>query len=84
MSNFRQLDCLASIKYIEPLFTTPNPLLKQEGEFLNGGHQVFPLLFQEGVGGGKKRFEFLERAHLPTLTRPSATLSQRARAHAKG
>jgi hypothetical protein len=36
------------------LFTTPNPLLKQEGEFLNGGHQIFPLLFQEGVGGGKK------------------------------
>jgi peptide/nickel transport system substrate-binding protein len=36
------------------LFTTPCPLLKQEGEFLNRRHQVFPLLFLEGVGGGKK------------------------------
>jgi hypothetical protein len=30
------------------LFTTPNPLLKQEGEFLNRAHQIFPLLKQEG------------------------------------
>jgi hypothetical protein len=37
------------------LFTTPNPLLKQEGEYLMFALQEFPLLFQEGVGGGKKR-----------------------------
>jgi hypothetical protein len=36
------------------LFTTPNPLLKQEGEYLMFAIQEFPLLFQEGVGGGKK------------------------------
>jgi ankyrin repeat protein len=45
------------------LFTTPCPLLKQEGEFLSRGHQIFPLLFQEGVGGGKKKtFPFLAKA----------------------
>jgi hypothetical protein len=39
-------------------FTTPNPLLKQEGEYLMSAIQEFPLLFQEGVGGGKKIPDF--------------------------
>jgi hypothetical protein len=38
----------------ETLFTTPNPLLKQEGEYLMSAIREFPHLFQEGVGGGKR------------------------------
>jgi hypothetical protein len=36
------------------LFTTPNPLLKQEGEYLMCAIQEFPLLFQEGLGVVKR------------------------------
>jgi hypothetical protein len=70
MSNFRQAVWRFQSRNSN-LFTTPNPLLKREGEFLNGAHQIFPLLFQEGVGGGKK-------IRVPWEGSPFGALSRRA------
>jgi hypothetical protein len=61
----------AGSETVNQFLTTPNPLLKQEGESLMCAIQGFPLLFQEGVGGGKKiRFihTFIDRAYTQKYT----------------